>query len=50
MMSERRFEFDVIVVGAGIGGSAAAMVAAQKGLKVAMVERARVPGEKNYFG
>ena len=49
-MSERRFEFDVTVVGAGIGGSAAAMVAAQKGLKVAMVERARVPGEKNYFG
>lgn len=49
-MSERRIEFDVIVIGAGIGGSAAAMVAAQKGLKVAMIERSRKPGEKNYFG
>lgn len=49
-MSERRFEFDVIVIGGGIGGSAAAMVAAQKGLKVAMIERSRKPGEKNYFG
>ena len=49
-MSERRFEFDVIVIGAGIAGSSAAMVAAQKGLNVVMVERARTPGEKNYFG
>jgi electron transfer flavoprotein-quinone oxidoreductase len=52
-MSERnhdRIEFDAVVVGAGLAGSAAAMVMAREGLNVALVERGQKPGGKNYFG
>lgn len=42
--------FDVIVVGAGLAGSAAAVTAARGGLNVVMVERGVSPGSKNYFG
>lgn len=49
-MNAERIEFDVIVVGAGLAGSAAAMVAARAGLKVVLVERGRKAGGKNYFG
>jgi len=42
--------YDVIVVGAGPGGTAAAKVAAEKGLKVLLLERARTPGQKNMSG
>lgn len=42
--------FDVIVVGAGLAGSAAAVTAARGGLNVVMVERGVTPGSKNYFG
>lgn len=45
-----KIEFDVIVVGAGLAGSAAAAVAARQGLKVALIERGQVPGGKNAFG
>lgn len=45
-----RIGFDVIVVGAGLAGSAAAMVAARAGLNVALIERGQKPGGKNYFG
>jgi electron transfer flavoprotein-quinone oxidoreductase len=45
-----KIAFDVIVVGAGMAGSAAAAVAARSGLKVALVERGRAPGGKNFFG
>jgi electron transfer flavoprotein-quinone oxidoreductase len=41
---------DVIVVGAGPAGVTAAMRMAQKGLKVLLLERGAVPGEKNMFG
>ncbi len=41
---------DVIVVGAGPAGTTAALRMAQKGLKVILVERGNVPGEKNMFG
>lgn len=49
-MSEERIRFDAVVVGAGLAGSAAAMVMARKGLNVALVERGQKPGGKNYFG
>jgi electron transfer flavoprotein-quinone oxidoreductase len=43
-------KFDVIVVGAGPAGSAAAYMAAKAGLKVIMFERGESPGCKNMFG
>ena len=49
-MSNEHIEFDAIVVGAGLAGSAAAMVMARDGLNVALIERGRKPGGKNYFG
>ena len=49
-MSNERIEFDAVVVGAGLAGSAAAMVMARKGLNVALIERGHKPGGKNYFG
>lgn len=41
---------DVIVVGAGPAGSAAALTLAKKGLEVALLERGAKPGAKNLFG
>jgi electron transfer flavoprotein-quinone oxidoreductase len=43
-------KYDVIVVGAGPGGTTAAKVAADKKLKVLLLERARTPGDKNMSG
>jgi electron transfer flavoprotein-quinone oxidoreductase len=43
-------DFDVIVVGAGPAGSAAAITLARKGANVLMLEKARVPGERNMTG
>ena len=43
-------KFDVIVVGAGLAGSAAAIEMARTGLDVCVIERAIVPGEKNVTG
>jgi electron transfer flavoprotein-quinone oxidoreductase len=42
--------FDVVVVGAGPAGSAAAITAARRGLSVALVERGPFPGAKNMYG
>ena len=42
--------FDVIVVGAGPAGSAAALLAARAGLKVLLIERGEYPGAKNVSG
>lgn len=42
--------YDLIVVGAGPGGSTAAMTAAAAGMKVLVLERARYPAEKNAGG
>jgi electron transfer flavoprotein-quinone oxidoreductase len=43
-------EFDVIVVGAGPAGSAAALITARAGLKVLLLERGEYPGAKNVSG
>lgn len=41
---------DVVVVGAGPAGAAAALVAARAGLRVMLVERGPFPGAKNMYG
>lgn len=43
-------QFDVIVVGAGPAGSAAALSAAKAGAKVLLLERGTHPGSKNMVG
>ena len=43
-------DYDVIVVGAGPAGSAAALTLARKGVNVLMLEKAKVPGERNMTG
>jgi electron transfer flavoprotein-quinone oxidoreductase len=43
-------KFDVIVVGAGPGGSACAYKCAENGLKVLLIERGEYPGSKNVMG
>lgn len=45
-----RPEFDVIVVGAGPAGSACALTLARNGLDVLILEKARIPGERNMTG
>jgi electron transfer flavoprotein-quinone oxidoreductase len=42
--------FDVVVVGAGPAGSAAALVAARAGRSVCLLERGPFPGSKNMYG
>lgn len=42
--------FDVIIVGAGLAGSAAAYTAASAGLETLVVERGNFPGAKNMTG
>lgn len=42
--------FDVVVVGAGPGGLAAALTAARGGLSVIVIERGDYPGAKNVMG
>ncbi|MHA1310041.1 MAG: NAD(P)/FAD-dependent oxidoreductase [Candidatus Helarchaeota archaeon] len=43
-------EYDVIIVGAGPGGSVSAKFCAEAGLKTVFFERGRKPGEKNASG
>jgi electron transfer flavoprotein-quinone oxidoreductase len=43
-------KFDVIVVGAGLAGTAAAYTLAKAGAKVALLERGDYPGSKNVMG
>ncbi|MCU0270732.1 MAG: FAD-dependent oxidoreductase [Acidimicrobiales bacterium] len=43
-------DFDLVVVGAGPAGAAAALVAARAGLRVCLLERGPFPGAKNMYG
>ncbi len=43
-------QFDVIIVGAGPAGSAAALITARAGLRVLLLERGEYPGAKNVSG
>jgi electron transfer flavoprotein-quinone oxidoreductase len=43
-------DVDVLVVGAGPAGSAAALTAARRGLSVMLLERGPFPGSKNVYG
>ncbi len=43
-------DYDVIVVGAGPAGSAASLALARKGVNVLMLEKGRIPGERNMTG
>src|SRR6201995_2223142 len=49
-MPEQEPDFDVVVVGAGPAGSAAALVLARAGRRVALLERGPYPGSKNMYG
>ncbi|MFW9921728.1 MAG: NAD(P)/FAD-dependent oxidoreductase [Candidatus Thorarchaeota archaeon] len=42
--------YDIVIVGAGCAGPAAAKKAAELGLKVLLLDKSRVPGEKNVSG
>ncbi|MCS7142437.1 MAG: FAD-dependent oxidoreductase [Aigarchaeota archaeon] len=43
-------DFEVIVVGGGLAGSAAALTLARNGVDVALLEKSQVPGERNSSG
>jgi len=45
-----KLKYDVIVVGAGPAGLAAAIVLAKAGVRVIVIERGRLPGSKNVMG
>jgi electron transfer flavoprotein-quinone oxidoreductase len=45
-----RPEFDVIVVGAGPAGAAASLTLARSGANVLMLEKGKIPGERNMTG
>lgn len=49
-MKKTNFDFDLIVLGSGAGGSAAANIAAKNGLRVAIVERDHFGGESPRYG
>src|SRR3954454_12191834 len=42
-MSSAKYQYDVLVVGGGPGGSTAALVLARRGLRVCLLEKARHP-------
>ncbi|HZF98868.1 MAG TPA: FAD-dependent oxidoreductase, partial [Pseudoxanthomonas sp.] len=46
MATTQILDFDLVVVGAGFAGAACAIAAAQRGLRVCVLERKRDPGDK----
>ncbi len=50
MENQPKPDCDVIVVGAGLSGTTAALVLARAGLSVIVLERGKYPGAKNLFG
>ena len=46
MAGTTQFDFDVLIVGASFAGAACAIAAAQRGLRVCVLERKRDPGDK----
>ena len=42
--------FDIIIIGAGLSGCAAAIAASRRGKSVALIERGKRPGAKNVIG
>lgn len=49
-MATKRFDYDLIVIGSGAGGSAAATIAARQGLRVALIEEAKLGGDSVHHG
>lgn len=49
-MKKHKFDFDLIVIGSGAGGSAAANIAAKNDLKVAIIEEDIFGGESPNYG
>lgn len=47
--AEKTYDADVVVIGAGASGTAAAWAAAEKGLKVVTLEKAAFPGGTGQF-
>lgn len=50
MREDQVAQYDLIIVGAGLAGCAAAYTAAQAGLKTLVIERGKTPGSKNMTG
>ncbi|HYG83322.1 MAG TPA: NAD(P)/FAD-dependent oxidoreductase [Verrucomicrobiae bacterium] len=49
-MAKHSFDYDLIVIGSGAGGSVAAMLAARKGKRVAIIEADALGGDAPNFG
>lgn len=49
-MSSASERFEVVIVGAGLSGTAAALTLAREGVEVLVIERGDFPGAKNLFG
>ena len=49
MAKQHTFDYDLIVIGSGAGGSAAATIAARAGKRVAIIEAGVFGGEGNIY-
>ncbi len=43
-------QYDIVVIGAGSGGLKAALVAKQRGAKVALLEKNKIGGDCTHYG